>query len=135
MGATDQQFSTAPPPMSEARGQRSEGAESIAAVNAFRSDQFYAPTPQRFNNFQLPRLNDLPNAPLSPVRDSNAHPSVELGQNQYTPQDIRSTAYQKAAKQTPLPGDYPQLPNDEEDSSADEEAEDELDAASLQKPR
>ena len=64
----------------------------------------------------------------------NAHPSVELGQNQYTPQDVRSTAYQKAAKQTPLPGDYPELPNDE-DSSADEEAEAELDAASPQKPR
>ena len=90
MGATDQQFSTAP--ISEARGQRSEGAESITAANAFRSGQLYAPTPQRFNNFQLPKLNDLPNAPLSPVR-GNAHPSVELGQNQYTPQDVRSTAY------------------------------------------
>ena len=33
-----------------------------------------------------------------------------------------------------MPGDYPELPNDE-DSSADEEAEAELDAASPQKPR
>ena len=86
------------------------GAEPIASNDYNRN--LAAPTPSRRVN--LPQLEQLPHAPLSP--NKYAHPSVELDREQQTP---RNQAYQRAAKATPLPGDFPHV-----DDSEDEEEED-----------